>query len=68
MHWVLGYWWRPAWEQVRMNDRLWHVLRPSSAAVGRAAEQLATDIAPLLADADTQTLLHTDINPSNVLV
>ncbi len=65
---VLDIWWRPAWEKALRNAPLRQVLDPHIPAVEQAAVRLAGDMEPLLSDPHTQTLVHTDIHPSNVLV
>jgi Phosphotransferase enzyme family len=65
---ILGRWWRPHWQTALANPRLAHLLEPYVAPVEAAAASLLEECRILIEDSDAFTLLHTDINPSNVLV
>jgi aminoglycoside phosphotransferase (APT) family kinase protein len=65
---VVNGWWRPHWRKMAVRDGFRKVFGAYLAPVEAAAEQIADEMSALLRDADCHTLVHTDINPSNVLV
>jgi Phosphotransferase enzyme family len=65
---VVNGWWRPHWRKMAARDDFREVFGAYLAPVEAAAEQIADEMSPLLRDAACHTLVHTDINPSNVLV
>jgi Ser/Thr protein kinase RdoA (MazF antagonist) len=60
--------WRPAWEQALSSPTFVETFRSAIPRVEAAATTIVDDMASLLEDRQAQTLIHTDINPSNVLV
>jgi fructosamine-3-kinase len=60
--------WRPAWQQALSNPAFVETFRSAVPRVEAAAATIVEDMTSLLEDAQAQTLIHTDINPSNVLV
>jgi aminoglycoside phosphotransferase (APT) family kinase protein len=60
--------WRPAWEQAVASPTFVETFRSAIPRVEAAAATIVDDMASLLDDAQAQTLIHADINPSNVLV
>jgi aminoglycoside/choline kinase family phosphotransferase len=66
--WVLERLWRPAWRRARGRTGLDGVLAPTAQKVEEAAAGLVEEAAEMLSDPRFLTLIHADINPSNVLV
>jgi Ser/Thr protein kinase RdoA (MazF antagonist) len=60
--------WRPAWEQALRSRAFVETFRSAIPHVEAAAATIVDDMDSLLDDAQAQTLIHADINPSNVLV
>jgi fructosamine-3-kinase len=60
--------WRPAWEQALTNHAFVETFRSAIPRVEAAAATIVEDMTSLLEDTQAQTLIHADINPSNVLV
>src|SRR5262245_44388762 len=60
--------WRPAWERTLTSRAFVETFSSAIPRVEAAAATIVEDMAGLLQDAQAQTLIHTDINPSNVLV
>lgn len=60
--------WRPAWETAIANREFVDTFAADIPRVEAAAATIAGDMADMLADAGARTLIHTDLNPSNVLV
>jgi aminoglycoside phosphotransferase (APT) family kinase protein len=60
--------WRPAWKQALANPAFVETFRNAIPRVEAAAVTIVDDMVSLLDDAQAQTLIHADINPSNVLV
>ena len=60
--------WRPAWEQTLSNSAFVETFRSAIPRVEAAAATIVDDMGSLLHDPQAQTLIHADINPSNVLV
>jgi Ser/Thr protein kinase RdoA (MazF antagonist) len=60
--------WRPAWQQALSSPAFVETFRSAIPWVEAAAATIVDDMASLLEDAQAQTLIHADINPSNVLV
>jgi len=60
--------WRPAWEQALANPAFVETFRTAIPRVEAAAATIVDDMVSLLDDAQARTLIHADINPSNVLV
>jgi aminoglycoside/choline kinase family phosphotransferase len=60
--------WRPAWEQALANPGFVETFRGAIPRIEVAAATIVDDMTSLLGDAQAQTLIHADINPSNVLV
>lgn len=65
---VLGRWWRPAWEAARADPAFERAFGAAIPAVEAAAARLLDDMELLLGDDSAHTLIHADLNPSNVLV
>jgi aminoglycoside phosphotransferase (APT) family kinase protein len=59
---------RPAWERALADDAFVRRFAGSIAAVEAVAAGIVDEMEPLLHDEAALTLVHTDINPSNVLV
>jgi|GEM_PF-833767 len=60
--------WRPAWEQALTNPAFVETFGSAIPRVEAAAATIVEDMTSLLDDVQAQTLIHADINPSNVLV
>jgi len=60
--------WRPAWEKALAQPDFVQRFAPYLQQVAVAAERSPTEMAFLCQDDTLRTLIHTDINPSNVLV
>jgi aminoglycoside phosphotransferase (APT) family kinase protein len=65
---VIEGWWRPHWEAALRNEALRGVLAPYIEEVEAVARRLPEEIAPVLEDPGYHTLIHADVNPSNVLL
>ena len=65
---VLDRWWRPHWQRMLKDAHFVQAFRPSIAPVEAAAGRMMEEMSALLAEDDFLTLIHGDINPSNVLV
>ena len=60
--------WRPAWETAIADARFAVTFRDAIPRVEAAAATIVEDMQALLHEPTTQTLIHADLNPSNVLV
>jgi hypothetical protein len=60
--------WRPAWETAIADARFAAAFRPTIPRIEAAAETIVADMQALLDEPLSQTLIHADLNPSNVLV
>jgi hypothetical protein len=60
--------WRPHWEQAVADHEFRSTFRLSLAPVEAAAGVMVEEMSALAEERDGLTLIHTDINPSNVLV
>ncbi len=60
--------WRPAWETAIANAHFATTFRAAIPRVEAAAATIKEDMRALLAETTSQTLIHADLNPSNVLV
>jgi fructosamine-3-kinase len=60
--------WRPAWERALASLTFRETFRDTIPRVEAAATTIVDDMSSLLQDTQIQTLIHTDLNPSNVLV
>lgn len=65
---IFGRAWRPAWERATANTRFASAFHDSIPRVEAAAATIVDDMRALLNDETAQTLIHADINPSNVLL
>jgi thiamine kinase-like enzyme len=65
---VVNGWWRPHWRKVAARDDFQRAFGADVGLVEAAAERIADEMATLLDEVEALTLVHTDINPSNVLV
>jgi len=65
---VIGRWWRPHWQRTVQDAEFRKAFGPYLAPVEEAAERMVEEMTDLAAEEDCLTLIHTDINPSNVLV
>jgi aminoglycoside phosphotransferase (APT) family kinase protein len=65
---VLDRCWRPHWERMLTDNAFVAAFGAFISLVEAAAEPMAEEMAALAAEEDALTLIHTDINPSNVLV
>ena len=65
---VIGGWWRPHWERVLGNSRFVREFADELSVVERAAESMPSEMVALVNEGTAATLVHLDINPSNVLV
>jgi thiamine kinase-like enzyme len=65
---VLNRCWRPYWKKALENRSFVEQFRRRIAAVEQAAESMVEEMAALAGEAYPLTLVHTDINPSNLLV
>lgn len=60
--------WRPAWETALLDSRFVDTFRAAIPRVETAAATIVADMRALLSEPATHTLIHADLNPSNVLV
>ena len=60
--------WRPAWTKVRADAEFNLTFAGDILAIEDAAEAIVDDVGALVDEADSLTLIHNDVNPSNVLV
>jgi len=60
--------WRPAWEQALSSPAFVETFSGAIPRVEAAAATIVEDMTSLVDNAQAQTLIHADINPSNVLV
>jgi aminoglycoside phosphotransferase (APT) family kinase protein len=60
--------WRPAWEQAVADPGFHALFGPELPRIEAAAATIVDEMAALTAEADTLTLVHSDINPGNVLL
>jgi fructosamine-3-kinase len=60
--------WRPAWETAVAHARFATTFRDAIPRVEAAAATIVDDMRALLREPASQTLIHADLNPSNVLV
>jgi aminoglycoside phosphotransferase (APT) family kinase protein len=60
--------WRPAWERALASHAFREAFRDAIPRVEAAAATIVDDMSSLFQDTQAQTLIHTDLNPSNVLV
>ena len=60
--------WRPAWETAVADAHFATTFRDSIPRVEAAAATIVEDMHALLNEPESQTLIHADLNPSNVLV
>ena len=60
-------WW-PAWQSAIATPAFVDTFGPDIPHVEAAAATIVDDLADMLADSSAHTLIHTDLNPSNVLV
>jgi thiamine kinase-like enzyme len=65
---VLNQFWRPHWERVRRDSRFVREFADTLSVVERAAESMPAEMTALVNEDTSATLVHLDINPSNVLV
>jgi aminoglycoside phosphotransferase (APT) family kinase protein len=65
---VVSGWWRPHWERVLENSAFVREFADELPAVERAAESMPSEMMALVNEGASATLVHLDINPSNVLV
>jgi aminoglycoside phosphotransferase (APT) family kinase protein len=65
---VLTRCWRPHWERMLADNAFVAAFGAFISPVEAAAEPMAEEMAELAGEEDALTLIHTDINPSNVLV
>jgi aminoglycoside phosphotransferase (APT) family kinase protein len=65
---VVSGWWRPHWERVLENGAFVREFADELPAVERAAESMPSEMMALVNEGASATLVHLDINPSNVLV
>ncbi|QBD77459.1 hypothetical protein EPA93_16255 [Ktedonosporobacter rubrisoli] len=60
--------WRPAWEQVVNDPAFVELFGPAIPKVEAAADTIADEMEALYCEDETLTLVHADLNPSNVMV
>lgn len=60
--------WRPAWETAVADDHFVATFQDAIPRVEAAAATIVEDMRELLSEPSAQTLIHADLNPSNVLV
>jgi hypothetical protein len=64
---LLSRHWRPAWEQAVKQQAFLQAFGPQIPLVEAAADQVIQDLKALVEDSEAFTLIHTDLNPSNIL-
>jgi thiamine kinase-like enzyme len=65
---VIERWWRPHWLKAREDREFRNAFDPFMAPVEAAAERAVGEMVALADQGEALTLIHGDINPSNVLV
>jgi hypothetical protein len=65
---VLEGWWRPHWEEAQSEPAFRQEFHDLLGAVEAAAEVMVAEMTSVAGEPECLTLIHTDINPSNVLV
>ena len=60
--------WQPAWQAALADERFVTVFGDEIPRVEAAAATIVADVRALLNEPESQTLIHADLNPSNVLV
>lgn len=65
---MLNQVWWPHWQQALQHARFVETFRPWIEKAEQAAQNSAHDMAALCKEDQNLTLIHTDINPSNVLI
>jgi aminoglycoside phosphotransferase (APT) family kinase protein len=60
--------WRPTWERAVADPHFATTFREAIPRIEAAAATIVTDMQTLLDESAAQTLIHADLNPSNVLV
>lgn len=65
---IIERWWRPHWQRALQDEAFPRTFGPYLTPVEVAAVQMVEEMTALSAEDDSLTLIHTDINPSNVLV
>jgi hypothetical protein len=65
---VIKGWWRPHWEKALGNSAFRSTFQRQIPLIEAAADVMVEELSALADENETLTLVHTDINPSNVLV
>lgn len=68
MTYIQQRFWRPAWEQVVHDAAFIELFGEAIPQVEARADTIADEMEALYYEGDTLTLVHTDLNPSNVMV
>lgn len=60
--------WRPHWARIVQDPKFYALFAPDLPLIEAAAATIVDDMVAIYDEADNLTLVHTDINPSNVLL
>ncbi|OMF85896.1 hypothetical protein BK147_31210 [Paenibacillus sp. FSL R7-0337] len=61
-------WWRPQWQAAKKNEQFIDIFGHYIPLVEAVADTIIEDIKHVINDESSQTLIHNDLNPGNVLV
>jgi hypothetical protein len=65
----INEWWRPSWERAKDNPVFAETFGTEIVTkIEDIASRIVEDMAPVIQDASTYTMIHNDLNPGNVLV
>ncbi|RKN64059.1 aminoglycoside phosphotransferase family protein [Paenibacillus ginsengarvi] len=64
---MLEKWWLPNWEKAKRNDQFVEHFRPYIPDIEAASASIADDMERVICDESSNTLIHTDLHPGNVL-
>lgn len=65
---IMNTFWKPAWDRAIADPAFVRQFAPCIESVEDAAGRIADEMERLYQDSDTLTLVHCDVNPSNVLL
>ncbi|MBB6020248.1 aminoglycoside phosphotransferase (APT) family kinase protein [Paenibacillus sp. JGP012] len=65
---MIGEYWKPQWQAVKQYEQFIELFGDYIPIIESAADAILKDIQHVLNDQSSQTLIHNDLNPGNVLV
>nr|WP_145402195.1 phosphotransferase [Paenibacillus xylanexedens] len=65
---MIGEYWKPQWQAAKQDEQFIELFGDYIPIVESAADAILKDIQHVLNDQSSQTLIHNDLNPGNVLV